>query len=117
VARATTLIRDACVSEAFSAEERERVFASGWVAAGCTESVRDSGDALATFGPIVVVNLAADPEPLGTHLCDLTERHAGYRLDEWVLAPPPSTASPPTTSSWLRSSWSATTCRGSIPAS
>jgi choline monooxygenase len=184
VAGATTLIREAYISEAFFAEERERVFASGWVAAGCTESVREVGDALvtdvagrsivlvrgkddvlrafynvcrhrgtrlldpgeqrvgryircpyhhwaydhdgrcvgtplftdsgipedqraifstdhapfdkrdhgllevalATFGPLILVNLAPEPDPLDVHLGDLSERLAGYRLGEWRLA-------------------------------
>ena len=184
VTRATTLIRDAYVSDDFFAEERERVFAGGWVAAGCTEAVRNPGDALvadiagrsvlvvrgrdgelrafynvcrhrgtrllepggrrvrryircpyhhwaydldgrcvgtpmftdsgipedqreifaiddaafdrrdygllpvavATFGPVVLVNLESEPESLDHHFGDLGERLAGYRLGEWRLA-------------------------------
>jgi choline monooxygenase len=42
--------------------------------------------ATATFGPVVLVNLDPDPEPLAAHLGDLAARLAGYRLDEWRLA-------------------------------
>jgi len=45
--RARTLLREAYVSEEFFALERERMFASGWVAAGCVDAVREPGDALA----------------------------------------------------------------------
>ncbi len=184
VTDATTLIRDAYVSEEFFAAEHERVFASGWVAAGCTEAVREPGDvlvadvagrsvvvvrgrdgelrafynvcrhrgtrllergerrvqryircpyhhwaydldgrcvgtpmftdsgipedqraifeiddvgfdrgdygllpvAVATFGPVVLLNLESEPESLDDHLGDLRVRLAGYRLDEWRLA-------------------------------
>ena len=46
VASARTLIREAYVSEEIFAVERERVFASGWVAVGCSEAVREPGDVL-----------------------------------------------------------------------
>jgi choline monooxygenase len=42
--------------------------------------------AVATLGPVVLVNLGPDPEPLAVHLGDLADRLAGYRLDEWRLA-------------------------------
>jgi phenylpropionate dioxygenase-like ring-hydroxylating dioxygenase large terminal subunit len=44
------------------------------------------GVASATFGPVVLVNLDPDPEPLAVSLGDLPERLAGYRLDGWRLA-------------------------------
>ncbi|AXB42447.1 aromatic ring-hydroxylating oxygenase subunit alpha [Amycolatopsis albispora] len=40
--------------------------------------------AVDTWGPFLFANLAADPEPLATHLGDLPRRFAAYRLDEWV---------------------------------
>jgi choline monooxygenase len=46
VTLAQTLIADAYTSEAFHALERERVFAAGWVAVGCTAQLREPGDAL-----------------------------------------------------------------------
>ena len=42
--------------------------------------------AVDAWGPLVFVNLEADPEPLADHLGDLPERTAGYRLDEWEIA-------------------------------
>jgi phenylpropionate dioxygenase-like ring-hydroxylating dioxygenase large terminal subunit len=42
--------------------------------------------AVDTWGPLVFVNLEADPEPLADHLGDLPARTAGYRLDEWRIA-------------------------------
>ena len=182
VAGATTLLPDAYTSERFFALERERVFASGWVAVGTTSDVARPGDVLVAevagrsvivvqgqdgalrgfynvcrhrgtrlleagtthvrrsircpyhswaydlegrcmgtplfdgsdipddqqaifateavdraslgllpvaverFGCVVVVNLSPDPEPLATHLGDLGERLAGYRLGEWEVA-------------------------------
>ena len=38
------------------------------------------------WGPVVFVNLAADPAPLTEHLGDLPDRTAGYRLSEWTVA-------------------------------
>jgi choline monooxygenase len=38
------------------------------------------------WGPLVFVNLGADPAPLAEHLGDLPERSAGYRLSEWQVA-------------------------------
>jgi choline monooxygenase len=42
--------------------------------------------AVDAWGPLVFVNLEADPEPLLDHLGDLPTRTAGYRLDEWQVA-------------------------------
>ena len=42
--------------------------------------------AIDEWGPLVFVNLAADPPPLADHLGDLPERSAGYRLKEWRVA-------------------------------
>ncbi len=42
--------------------------------------------AVASFGPVLLVNLDPEPEPLDDHLGDLPERLAGYRLDDWRLA-------------------------------
>jgi choline monooxygenase len=42
--------------------------------------------AVDAWGPLVFVNLEADPEPLADHLGDLPARTAGYRLDEWQVA-------------------------------
>ncbi len=182
---AQTLLPDAYTSDAFFAIERERVFAAGWVVAGCVAQVREPGDILVAevggrsvfvvrhrdgrlrafynvcrhrgtrlltaderrvgrfircpyhswaydhdgacvgtplftgsdipadqqaafemdgvrafdrsdhgllpvavdaWGPLVFVNVGADPAPLHTHLGDLPERTAGYRLDEWEIA-------------------------------
>jgi choline monooxygenase len=44
------------------------------------------GVAVAAFGPLILLNLDPEPEPLADHLGDLPERLAGYRLDEWRLA-------------------------------
>jgi choline monooxygenase len=38
------------------------------------------------WGPLVFVNLAADPPPLAHQLGDLPDRSAGYRLSEWTIA-------------------------------
>lgn len=40
--------------------------------------------AVASWGFLVFVSLEPDPEPLTTHLGDLPERFAGYRLEEWT---------------------------------
>jgi choline monooxygenase len=42
--------------------------------------------AVDAWGPLVFVNLEAEPEPLAHHLGDLPDRTAGYRLDEWEIA-------------------------------
>jgi choline monooxygenase len=42
--------------------------------------------AVEAWGPLVFVNLDADPAPLASHLGDLPARTAGYRLDEWQIA-------------------------------
>src|SRR3954454_17721462 len=42
--------------------------------------------AVDAWGPLVFVNLEAEPEPLADHLGDLPERTAGYRLAEWEIA-------------------------------
>jgi choline monooxygenase len=41
--------------------------------------------AIDAWGPLVFVNLEADPEPLADHLGDLPARTEGYRLDEWQV--------------------------------
>src|SRR3954463_14445332 len=46
VSLAETLLPDAYTSEAFFALERERVFASAWVAVGCSARLRQPGDVL-----------------------------------------------------------------------
>src|SRR5205814_10063545 len=81
VASARTLIREAYVSEEFFAVERERVFASGWVAVGGAEAVREPGDVLIVdiAGRSVIVGRGRD----GTlrafyNVC----RHRGTRLLE-----------------------------------
>jgi len=38
------------------------------------------------WGPLVFVNVGANPAPLHVQLGDLPERTAGYRLDEWEIA-------------------------------
>jgi choline monooxygenase len=185
VSLAQTLLPEAYTSDAFFAVERERVFASSWVVAGCSAQLREPGDVLVAdvagrsvfvvrkqdgtlrafynvcrhrgtrllapgesrvkrfircpyhswaydhdgacvgtplftgsdipvdqqaafdmqdvaafdradygllpvavdaWGPLVFVNLDAEPEPLADHLGDLPERTAGYRLDEWEIA-------------------------------
>jgi choline monooxygenase len=42
--------------------------------------------AVEEWGPVVFVNLAADPPPLARHLGDLPDRAAGYRLSQWTIA-------------------------------
>ncbi len=42
--------------------------------------------AVEAWGPLVFVNLSADPTPLSEHLGDLPDRSAGYRLSEWSIA-------------------------------
>jgi choline monooxygenase len=42
--------------------------------------------AVEEWGPLVFVNLEAEPAPLASHLGDLPARTAGYRLDEWQIA-------------------------------
>lgn len=182
---AQTLLPEAYTSDEFFALERERVFGSSWVAAGCGAQLREPGDVLVTevagrsifvlrtragdlrafynvcrhrgtrllrpedrklkrfircpyhswaynyegacigtplfsdsgipddqraafdmddgqafdrgdygllpvsvdaWGPLIFVNLAADPPPLADHLGDLLERTAGHRLSEWTVA-------------------------------
>jgi phenylpropionate dioxygenase-like ring-hydroxylating dioxygenase large terminal subunit len=46
VTSATTLIPDAYTSEEFYALEQERVFATTWVAVGCTSDLKNPGDAI-----------------------------------------------------------------------
>src|SRR3954449_392324 len=46
VSLAQTLLPEAYTSEAFFALERERVFASPWVAVGCSARLREAGDVL-----------------------------------------------------------------------
>ena len=48
VSLAATLVPDAYTSEEFFALERERVFASSWVAVGCSAQLREPGDVLVT---------------------------------------------------------------------
>jgi choline monooxygenase len=56
------------------------------------EATFDRGDygllpvAVDEWGPLVFVNLAAEPGPLADQLGDLPDRSAGYRLSEWRLA-------------------------------
>ena len=45
---AQTLTPEAYTSEAFFAVERERVFATSWVAVGCSAQLREPGDVLVT---------------------------------------------------------------------
>jgi choline monooxygenase len=42
--------------------------------------------AVDAWGPLVFVNLSADPAPLSAQLGDLPVRSAGYRLSEWTIA-------------------------------
>src|SRR3954452_12264866 len=185
VSLAATLVPDAYTSREFFALERDRVFASSWVAVGCSAQLREPGDVLVAevagrsvfvvrkqdgtlrafynvcghrgtqllgagecrvkrfircryhswaydhdgacvgtplftgsdipadqqaafemdgvrafdrrdhgllpvavdaWGPLVFVNVGADPAPLHGPLGDLPERTAGYRLDEWEIA-------------------------------
>jgi choline monooxygenase len=46
VSLAETLLPAAYTSDAFFAIERERVFASSWVAVGCSAQLRQPGDVL-----------------------------------------------------------------------
>jgi choline monooxygenase len=48
VSLAQTLLPEAYTSDAFFALERERVFASTWVAVGCSAALREPGDVLVT---------------------------------------------------------------------
>ena len=48
VSLAATLVPDAYTSEEFFALERDRVFASSWVAVGCSARLREPGDVLVT---------------------------------------------------------------------
>lgn len=48
VSAAETLLPEAYTSEGFFALERERVFASSWVAVGCSQALRAPGDVLVT---------------------------------------------------------------------
>jgi choline monooxygenase len=76
---ATTLIPDAYTSEEFFAIERERVFAASWVAVGCTEQVREPGDAIVTdvAGRSVIVVRGRDGQLRGFYN---TCRHRGTQL-------------------------------------
>jgi len=79
VATATTLVPDAYTSEAFFAVERERVFAGGWVAVGCTGEVSEPGDAVVVdvAGRSVIVARGRDGVLRGFYnVC----RHRGTRL-------------------------------------
>ncbi|MBV9820465.1 MAG: aromatic ring-hydroxylating dioxygenase subunit alpha [Solirubrobacterales bacterium] len=79
VALAETLVPDAYTSDAFLALERERVFASSWVAVGCSATLREPGDALvADVAGRSVVVVRADDGALGAYynVC----RHRGTRL-------------------------------------
>lgn len=48
VSLAETLVPEAYTADAFFALERERVFASAWVAVGCSAALREPGDVLVT---------------------------------------------------------------------
>ncbi len=79
VATATTLIPDAYTSDAFFALDRERVFAGGWVAVGCTGEVAEPGDAavVEVAGRSVIVVRGRDGVLRGFYnVC----RHRGTRL-------------------------------------
>jgi choline monooxygenase len=79
VATATTLIPDAYTSEAYFAVERERVFAGGWVAVGCTGEVPEPGNAIVVdvAGRSVIVARGRDGVLRGFYnVC----RHRGTRL-------------------------------------
>lgn len=81
VADARTLIREAYVSDEFFAVERERVFASGWVAVGCAEAVREPGEVLVVdvAGRSVIVLRGRDGAVRAFYnVC----RHRGTRLLE-----------------------------------
>jgi choline monooxygenase len=79
VSAAATLIPDAYTSEEFFAIERARVFAASWVAVGCTEQVREPGDAIVTdvAGRSVIVVRGRDGQLRGFYN---TCRHRGTRL-------------------------------------
>jgi choline monooxygenase len=76
---AETLTPEAYTSEAFFAVERERVFASGWVAAGPSAAVRDPGELLVAdiAGRSVIVVRGLDGELRAFYN---TCRHRGTRL-------------------------------------
>jgi choline monooxygenase len=84
VAFAETIVPAAYTSEEFFAVERERVFASGWVAVGPSAQLRDPGELLIAdvAGRSVIVARGLDGELRGFYN---TCRHRGTRL----LAPGP----------------------------
>ena len=71
--------------------------------------------AVDSWGFLVFVNLAPDPEPLPPQLGDLPQRFADYRLERGRPSDAAPTRSRRTTSSSARTSWSTTTCPGCIP--
>src|SRR5437868_8656687 len=82
VSLATTLIPDAYTSPEFHELELERVFATSWVAAGCTSELAEPGDALVVdvAGSSVIVVRGTDGAVRAVHnVC----RHRGaQRPDE-----------------------------------
>jgi choline monooxygenase len=84
VALAETIVPEAYTSDEFFAVERERVFASGWVAVGAAAQLRDPGELLVADvgGRSVIVVRGLDGELRGFYN---TCRHRGTRL----LAPGP----------------------------
>ena len=84
VALAETIVPEAYTSDEFFAVERERVFASGWVAVGAAARLRDPGELLVADvgGRSVILVRGLDGELRGFYN---TCRHRGTRL----LAPGP----------------------------
>src|SRR6266566_4592921 len=81
VSLATTLIPDAYTSPDFYELERERIFATSWVAAGCTSELAEPGDALVVEvgGSSVIVVRGPDGAVRAFHnVC----RHRGTPLFE-----------------------------------
>ncbi len=79
VSLATTLIPDAYTSPDFYELERERIFATSWVAAGCTSELAEPGDALVVEvgGSSVIVVRGPDGAVRAFHnVC----RHRGTQL-------------------------------------
>lgn len=79
VSLAETLTPEAYTSEAFFSVERERVFASGWVVAGCAAQLRDPGDVLVTDVAGRSIFVVRDPEG-GLRAFYNSCRHRGTRL-------------------------------------
>src|SRR2546423_602991 len=85
VSLATTLIPDAYTSPEFHELERDRIFATSWVAAGPRSELAEPGDTLVVEvgGSSVIVVCGADGEVRAFHnVC----RHRGTQLlDEWQV--------------------------------